>query len=225
MATNIRALINIKMAEEETTDSRINQNNDNIFEILQKETSVRMTLDTFDGEPSENGNDILFNPKGYRNLPGLHVSHAAHVAKEDKNKQSDTSVTVSSDVKRPKITHIPSTHIPDPCVSPDTGKRRRIQHDYRRLSNSGYLVDYVGSERRFSSTSDSSEISSSPSPPKQKQQQKSPNGMNGTVKGIQFNQVGHKHQIARLCLGCETVPYCPRCDNFVPQRRDNFTPS
>ncbi|XP_033744475.1 lysine-specific demethylase 9-like [Pecten maximus] len=151
---------------------------------------MRMTLDTFDDQLSENGNDILFNlkrdQKGYRNLPGLQITHAAHVAKEDKNKQSDSPVTSSpSDPKRLKITTIPTTHIPDPCVSPDTGKRRRIQHDYRRLSNSGYLDDYVGSERRFSSTSDSSEISGSPSPPKQKPLQKPPNGMNGTTKVAQ----------------------------------------
>ncbi|XP_060084850.1 lysine-specific demethylase 9-like [Ylistrum balloti] len=175
------------MAEEETTDSRINENNDNIFEILQKQTSMRMTLDAFDDQLSENGNDILFNlkrdQKGYRNLPGLQITHAAHVAKEDKNKQSDSPVASSpSDSKRLKIATIPTTHIPDPCVSPDTGKRRRIQHDYRRLSNSGYLDDYVGSERRFSSTSDSSEISGSPSPPKQKPLQKPSNGMNGTTK-------------------------------------------
>ncbi|OWF42791.1 Round spermatid basic protein 1 [Mizuhopecten yessoensis] len=175
------------MAEEETTDSRNNENNDNIFEILQKQTSMRMTLDTFDDQLSENDNDILFNLKrdqtGYRNLPGLQITHAAHVAKEDKNKQSDSPVTSSpSDPKRLKIATIPTTHIPDPCVSPDTGKRRRIQHDYRRLSNSGYLDDYVSSERRFSSTSDSSEISGSPSPPKQKPLQKPSNGMNGTTK-------------------------------------------
>ncbi|XP_069141519.1 lysine-specific demethylase 9-like isoform X2 [Argopecten irradians] len=193
------------MAEEETTDSRINENNDNIFEILQKQTSMRMTLDTFDDQISENGNDILFNlkrdQKGYRNLPGLQITHAAHVAKEDKNKQSDSPVTSSPpDQKRLKIATIPTTHIPDPCVSPDTGKRRRIQHDYRRLSNSGYLDDYVGSERRFSSTSDSSELSGSPSPPKQKPLQKPPNGMNGTAKATSPS----KHDRQPDCDNCGT---------------------
>lgn len=49
----------------------------------------------------------------------------------------------------------------------ETGKRRRIQHDYRRLSSSGYLDDYETSrERRFSS--DSASDAASPSPNKSK---------------------------------------------------------
>jgi len=162
--------MDLKMAEEETKDSR-NDGNDNIFEILQKQAKLPLAYVNPNNEVIENGNDIdsKRDQKCFRNLPGLQIAHAAHVAKEDQNKQSDRSLSLSpTDAKRPKITSMPTTYIPDPCVSPDTGKRRRIQHDYRRLSNSGYLDDYVGRERRFSSTSDSSEISVSPSPPKQK---------------------------------------------------------
>ncbi|XP_070559135.1 lysine-specific demethylase RSBN1L-like [Ptychodera flava] len=51
--------------------------------------------------------------------------------------------------------------------SPDTGKRKRIQHDYKRLSSSGYLDEvYADRRRRFSSTASESELS--PSPPKSK---------------------------------------------------------
>ncbi len=61
---------------------------------------------------------------------------------------------------------IPADSRADPCISPDyPGKRRRIQHDYRRLSSSGYADDYVGREKRFSSDS---EVSTSPTPPKVK---------------------------------------------------------
>lgn len=49
----------------------------------------------------------------------------------------------------------------------EIGKRRRVQHDYRRLSSSGYLDDYeTNRERRFSSDSDAP--SNSPSPNKSK---------------------------------------------------------
>ncbi|XP_077988888.1 lysine-specific demethylase 9-like [Glandiceps talaboti] len=52
-------------------------------------------------------------------------------------------------------------------LSPDTGKRKRIQHDYKRLSSSGYLDEvYADRRRRFSSTASESELS--PTPPKSK---------------------------------------------------------
>ena len=54
----------------------------------------------------------------------------------------------------------------DPVVSPECGKRRRAQHDYRRLSSSGYMEDtYCDYRQRYSSTSDP-ELS--PSPNRQK---------------------------------------------------------
>ncbi|XP_002738396.1 lysine-specific demethylase 9-like [Saccoglossus kowalevskii] len=56
-------------------------------------------------------------------------------------------------------------------ISPDTGKRKRIQHNYKRLSSSGYLDEvYADGRRRFSSTASESELS--PSPPKHKARRK-----------------------------------------------------
>ncbi|WAR26119.1 RSBNL-like protein [Mya arenaria] len=61
----------------------------------------------------------------------------------------------------------PSSSLVDFNENQEIGKRRRVQHDYRRLSSSGYLDDYETSrERRFSSDSDAT--STSPSPNKQK---------------------------------------------------------
>lgn len=48
-----------------------------------------------------------------------------------------------------------ASHTLEPTDSQEIGKRKRIQHDYRRLSSAGYLDDYETSrERRFSSDSD-----------------------------------------------------------------------
>ncbi|XP_071810046.1 lysine-specific demethylase RSBN1L-like [Asterias amurensis] len=57
--------------------------------------------------------------------------------------------------------------VQDPTVelsptSPEIGKRRRVQHDYRRLSSSGYLEEvYSDYRQRYSSTSES-EVSTTP---------------------------------------------------------------
>lgn len=143
---------------------RNDENSDNIFEILQKQNIAQVTTQTLEGVKHENTNGNITNAKKskvFRNLPGLQV---AHVVKEETNNEE-----TPPDPKRPRLTGLPVTNTPDTCPSPDTGKRRRIQHDYRRLSNSGYLDDYVsGRERRFSSASDNSDLSMSPSPPKLK---------------------------------------------------------
>lgn len=96
-----------------------------------------------------------------KNLPGLQQ----HV--------SPTEASVDSpERKRPKLTSSPVAHSPEPCSSPEVGKRRRIQHDYRRLSSAGYLDDYeTRRERRFSSESDPSQ---SPSPTKSKSSNTTP---------------------------------------------------
>lgn len=103
---------------------------------------------------------------------GLHVSHAVdpvHVSSDNNSKLSSFDESSSSpENKRLHLTvSQQGANIPDPCVSPESNKRKRIQHDYRRLSNSGYLDDYVCREGRFSSTSES-EAGVSPSPPKTK---------------------------------------------------------
>lgn len=161
----------LKMADAMSTDSRCDENKGNIFDIMQKQVPLTLKINNFDNALIKETDDNSFlsqrDTKSFRNLPGLHTRnpHVSDVVKEDQQKQDDIGNGMSSspDSKRQKI----STGIPDPCVSPDAGtKRRRIQHDYRRLSNSGYLDDYVGREGRFS-TSDS-DMSCSPSPPKQK---------------------------------------------------------
>lgn len=151
--------------------------------------------------------------QSYRNLPGLLSPHAAaHVVKdENDNTTTATQTTTSSatpttttiqvsDAKRPKLSaSLPSPghqQLPDPCASPESGKRKRIQHDYRRLSSSGYMDDYVsGKERRFSSTSDS-DVSSSPASPKPKTNssskvkviKQSPNSSETSLNGLPSNK-------------------------------------
>lgn len=112
------------------------------------------------------------------------------------------STSSSPEAKRPKLTSIGSPgqqqqqqhhqqqqlqyQVPDPCASPDSGKRKRIQHDYRRLSSSGYMDDYVGGkERRFSSTSDS-DMSSSPASPKSKGSASSPKSKVNTSSKVKM---------------------------------------
>ncbi|KAL4226118.1 round spermatid basic protein [Mactra antiquata] len=94
-----------------------------------------------------------------RNLPGFHNTlvgmNTEHHMDPPKSKRLKLSPSSGSG------------NLQDPNDSPEIGKRRRIQHDYRRLSSSGYLDDYETSrERRFSSDSDAT--SNSPSPNKLK---------------------------------------------------------
>ncbi|GAB1609887.1 uncharacterized protein LOC106867373 isoform X1 [Argonauta hians] len=148
--------------------------------------------------------------QSYRNLPGLLSPHAAaHVVKDGNDNTASTTETATSsttptdttpttDCKRPKLTaSLPSpSHQPDACPSPESGKRKRIQHDYRRLSSSGYMDDYAsGKERRFSSTSDS-DVSSSPASPKPKTNlsskvkmiKQSPNSSETSLNGLPSNK-------------------------------------
>ena len=152
----------IKMADDDP--ERIEESTDNIFEILQKQNNSQMTVHETGiyKHENSNGNNVQSKKhKAFRNLPGLHVG--SHVLEE--NIDGDTP----PDAKRPRLSGLPAVNVSDACQSPETGKRKRIQHDYRRLSNSGYLDDYVSSrERRFSSASDNSDVNMSPSPPKNK---------------------------------------------------------
>lgn len=72
---------------------------------------------------------------------------------------------------------IPRSHFNDtsraaesPLVptSPETpGKRRRVQHDYRRLSSSGYMEEEYGDYRqRYNSSTSDSDLSPSPVRPR-----------------------------------------------------------
>lgn len=67
------------------------------------------------------------------------------------NIPSKNSVTDSSSSSSQQIQSFDSSSSPT-VISPDSGKRRRIQHDYRRLSSSGYVDDYeTGKDSRFTS--------------------------------------------------------------------------
>ncbi|XP_066995273.2 uncharacterized protein [Anabrus simplex] len=78
----------------------------------------------------------------YRNLPGLLATASSLESAAVKNIRHDDE---SEDV-----------------IFSDQGKRKRIHHDYRKLSNSGYVDDAMG--RRYSSSTSSA--SESESPPK-----------------------------------------------------------
>lgn len=95
------------------------------------------------------------------NIVELDVAHVG--IHDDENK------SIPLDCKKTKLSpiHMPGDRKTDPCISPENGgKRKRVQHDYRRLSSSGYVDDYIGRER-FSGTSES-DLSLSPTPPKTK---------------------------------------------------------
>ncbi|CAH1783661.1 unnamed protein product [Owenia fusiformis] len=102
------------------------------------------------------------------NLPGRMAHVESHVLTIQKTETMDVS---GSDDKISAL-KIPASQRTDPCISPDNvtpeRKRRRIQHDYRRLSSSGYLDDYTTTvkEKRYSTSE--SELSLSPTPPKVK---------------------------------------------------------
>lgn len=166
-----------KMADEETADRNDASCSlgNNIFEILQNQSKTDATKPQVsvrvEDKADTNGKSKK-DPFLFRNLPGLHVSHAVdpvHVSSDNNSKLSSFDESSSSpENKRLHLTvSQQGANIPDPCVSPESNKRKRIQHDYRRLSNSGYLDDYVCREGRFSSTSES-EAGVSPSPPKTK---------------------------------------------------------
>ena len=106
----------------------------------------------------------------FRNLPGRFDPHAHVNLMNTQMETEHQNMDMLPPLPRPgtpsklPLIQMPIENKMDLCISPDPGKRRRIQHDYRRLSSSGYVDDYTGRER-FSSTSES-ELS--PTPPKVK---------------------------------------------------------
>ena len=148
------------MAEKESYEARLESSNDNIFEILQKEAAVTpdsiSTKDkkiVVDNDNTENIVDYGRDQLGYRNLPGSQ-SQWLPVTIPNECDGNDTLLDeISPNSKRPKliISSSPNSVITaDTCVSPENSKRRRIQHDYRRLSSSGYVDDYeAGKAQRF----------------------------------------------------------------------------
>ena len=141
----------------------------NIFDIMEKESPTK--AEDVSTDNTENGAREL--PVSSPTNVGKNIQFIdgqqqhAHVAKQ-------TSQNTTSPVKTIQLSPlcIPSERTSDSCVSPDAPqKRRRIQHDYRRLSSSGYADDYrSGKRERFSSTAtdESSEASISPPTPKVK---------------------------------------------------------
>lgn len=206
-------LIN-KMADEDPADredANCSERN-NIFEILQNQSrtdATNMQVSVQLEDIADTNGKSKKDPFLFRNLPGLHVPPAVdtmHVSSENNgNFESYEESTLSSEKKRPHLT-VPQQggHIPDPCVSPESGKRRRIQHDYRRLSNSGYLDDYVCREGRFSSTSESSDVGVSPSPPKPKLKLVVNGTSNISGKGLFFCVLFLKY----IANGCAITTYC-----------------
>ncbi|XP_067683905.1 uncharacterized protein [Haliotis asinina] len=147
------------MAEEESSETRPDDSKDNIFEILQKEAKLSAE-NVVAGDTKYNAGVDMHHTlsdlkrdhhaiHGFRNLPGLQCPPVqTNIAKEE---QDNSEVNSSPEAKKLKLS-MPSTPqgLSDSCVSPESGKRRRIQHDYRRLSSSGYVDDYeAGKDQRF----------------------------------------------------------------------------
>lgn len=83
----------------------------------------------------------------YRNLPGL-LATASSVDEIDV-RNLDNEDVLDSGIRS------------EDTVISDHGKRKRVHHDYRKLSNSGYVDDAMG--RRYSSSTSSASESDTPS--------------------------------------------------------------
>jgi hypothetical protein len=83
----------------------------------------------------------------YRNLPGL-LATASSVDEID-IRNLDNEDVLDSGIRS------------EDTVNSDHGKRKRVHHDYRKLSNSGYVDDAMG--RRYSSSTSSASESDTPS--------------------------------------------------------------
>ncbi|XP_041348081.1 lysine-specific demethylase RSBN1L-like [Gigantopelta aegis] len=151
------------MAEKESYEARLESSNDNIFEILQKEAAITpdsiSTKDKKVADTIENIIDFGRDQLGYRNLPGSH-SQCLPATTNDNDEIEGSLDDTSPNSKRPKlIISSPNSVITaDACVSPENSKRRRIQHDYRRLSSSGYVDDYEAGKAQIFNTEDPSVI-------------------------------------------------------------------
>ena len=159
------------MAEASTKEPLREENNQNTSRITRRDVlKIGQSLPDV-GDEGHTVEDVLkFTDRkdnGQNDSTKLVGQEQAHVEMEQDNK-STTSQIVGVKSQKLSPLQIPTDRKTDACISPETGgKRRRVQHDYRRLSSSGYVDDYIGRERRFSSTSES-ELSLSPTPPKSK---------------------------------------------------------
>lgn len=151
------------MDESVNIDKPTSEINQECMELTDKQNVKPYSYDKNNLSPQSGRDVTVYSPKekleNLRNLPGFHNTLVGMNTEHHMDPPKS---------KRPKLSPgIGTVNIPDPNDSPEIGKRRRIQHDYRRLSSSGYLDDYETSrERRFSSDSDAT--SNSPSPNKLK---------------------------------------------------------
>ena len=144
------------MADEES------RSGGNIFEILQTKAPIAPQFEKCkELTVAVDGHDAPNAPVGikqvHRNTPELQFS-VQQKMEVDQNLDSSApcagvsnvvtsrDLTSSPEPKRPRLV-IPTPNAQngnssEACHSPDSGKRRRIQHDYRRLSSSGYVDDY-----------------------------------------------------------------------------------
>ena len=142
----------------------------NIFDIMIK--SPEKANETSDVTVVDHKNELTCLEKD--DLPpktSLANFHEQEQVPNDENMPVVTSEIGDSCSDLPSIV-IPNELKNDPNISPETSKRRRVHHDYRRLSSSGYLDDYETrsgeKEIRFSAGKSESELSLSPTPPKVK---------------------------------------------------------
>lgn len=157
------------MAEEDAADPRPNDDNDNIFDIFKKETpdDAAFVVRTHDsGEDlRSNAGDVNRDHHSFRNLPGLQLQCSPVHA----NSNDVCDEKLSPEPKKPKLI-IPSNPqlISDQSLSPESNKRRRVQHNYRRLSSSGYVDDYEAGKRFANSDAESVAAASRPRSPRTK---------------------------------------------------------
>ncbi|KAK6177401.1 hypothetical protein SNE40_015509 [Patella caerulea] len=154
------------MSEEDLADLRPDDNKKgNIFEILQKE--AKLTAESIEARDQKSyegiattkqGLDFKRDQHGFRNLPGLKCPVVSK-STDDAVEECSQELKESPESKRPRLSMpvVSPVSTTDACSSPESGKRRRIQHDYRSLSRSGYVDDYEArkDQRRFSKGTDS----------------------------------------------------------------------
>lgn len=168
------------MADEEAGHSRSDQTKDNIFDILQKQTSYAThnrdeSISTV-AESIEISKTAAEFRTERRNLPGLQFPlHLQDAMDMDKPEMCiDDAINIRNEMSPPEAKRlrlqVPSPTIhngnsSDACPSPESSKRRRIHHDYRRLSSSGYVDDYEKSkDSRFALSNDGDSSASSTKP-------------------------------------------------------------
>lgn len=128
----------------------VTKNNTDSTECIQNQ-DIKCTETVKTNVSAHTGHDVIecsdiARLEKRRNLPGFHTTF---VDMGDQHMEPPKS-------KKIKLSpgHC-SSSLHEALDNTEIGKRKRVQHDYRRLSSSGYLDDYETSrERRFSSDSE-----------------------------------------------------------------------